>query len=98
MNSYHFHPTGNKFEDAFRSMSFKNLFHGKNNSRLLAGILALFLGFLGMHKFYLGKPGLGILYVIFICPCIFISWVEAICFFFESDEVFEYYHPDKKQS
>lgn len=30
-----------------------------------AGLLAIFLGGLGAHKFYLGKPGQGILYLLF---------------------------------
>lgn len=33
--------------------------------KTVAGILAFFLGFLGVHKFYLGQTGLGILYIIF---------------------------------
>ncbi len=34
-------------------------------SKGLAIVLALFLGGLGIHKFYLGKTGLGFLYLIF---------------------------------
>lgn len=34
-------------------------------SKGLAIVLALFLGGLGIHKFYLGKPGVGFLYLIF---------------------------------
>ena len=47
----------------------------------LAGILALFLGMFGVHRFYLGQIGLGILYAMFF----WISWlfglIDAIVFF-----------------
>ncbi|MFZ4928928.1 NINE protein [Chryseobacterium sp. Mn2064] len=48
-----------------------------------AGILALLLGGIGVHKFYLNKPVAGILYLLFcwtFVPCI-IAFVEAIIFF-----------------
>lgn len=42
----------------------------------VAGILALFLGWLGFHRFYLGQTGLGIVYLIF---CWFpLMWVIAL--------------------
>lgn len=34
-------------------------------NRTVAILLALFLGGLGAHKFYMGKPALGILYLLF---------------------------------
>lgn len=36
---------------------------GKN--QVLAGLLAIFLGGIGVHKFYLGRIGMGIVYVLF---------------------------------
>ncbi|MDY6959816.1 MAG: TM2 domain-containing protein, partial [Halobacteriota archaeon] len=35
------------------------------NKRVTAGILAILLGSFGVHKFYLGDTGLGILYLCF---------------------------------
>lgn len=55
-----------------------------------AGLLALFLGGFGVHKFYLGRPGMGVLYLIFFWTLIpaLVSFVEAIVLFMMSDEDF----------
>jgi TM2 domain-containing membrane protein YozV len=37
-----------------------------NKSRTTAAIYALFLGGVGGHKFYLGRPGAGFLYMCFV--------------------------------
>jgi TM2 domain-containing membrane protein YozV len=44
-----------------------------------AVVLALFLGGLGAHKFYLGKPGLGVVYILFCWTFIpsFVAVIEA---------------------
>ena len=42
-------------------------------SRMTVVVLAIFLGGLGAHQFYLGKTGLGILYLIFCW-----TWIPAI--------------------
>lgn len=62
-----------------------------HKSRITAGMLALFLGGLGAHRFYLNQPGLGILYLLFfwtLIPAI-VAFVEALVFFFESDATFD---------
>ncbi len=60
-------------------------------SRITAGLLALFLGGLGAHHFYLGQTGLGILYLLFFWTFIpaFIAFFEALVFFFSSDASFD---------
>ncbi|MDI3383257.1 NINE protein [Xenophilus aerolatus] len=63
---------------------------GAAKSKLVAGLLALFLGGLGIHRFYLGQWW-GIFYL-FLCwtfvPSI-VSLVEAIVFFCTSDSSWE---------
>lgn len=36
----------------------------KPKNRLISFLLCLFLGFLGAHKFYEGKTGMGVLYIL----------------------------------
>lgn len=69
-------------------------------SKVVAGVLALFLGGLGAHKFYLGKTGLGILYLCFCWTYIpaLVSFVEGIIYLCSSDENFSRkYHVRVKQ-
>ncbi len=62
---------------------------GKKN-RVLAALLAFFLGWFGAHKFYLGRIGQGILYLIFCWTAIpaLIAFVEFIIYLVTSDEEF----------
>lgn len=60
-------------------------------SRSLAILLTLFLGGVGAHKFYLGSPGLGLLYLLFcwtFIPAV-IAFFELLGFLFMSNEKFE---------
>lgn len=59
-------------------------------SRTVAGLLALFLGGLGAHKFYLGKPKQGLLYILLCWTFIpmIVAAIEGLMYFFESDESF----------
>lgn len=50
----------------------------QNKSKLVAAMLAIFLGAIGIHKFYLGKSGKGIMYLLF-----FWTFIPAIVGFFE---------------
>ncbi len=63
-------------------------------SKIVAGILAILLGGLGIHKFYLGKVGMGILYLIFCWTWIpgIVGFVEGIIYLCTSDENFQLKH------
>jgi len=52
---------------------------GKPKSKLTAALLAIFLGFLGIHRFYLGQ-WVGIVYLLFGFIAWPVAWVEAIVF------------------
>ena len=47
-------------------------------NKLIAALLALFLGGLGIHKFYLQRPFQGLVYLL-LCW----TWIPAIIAFFE---------------
>lgn len=55
-----------------------------------AGILALLAGGLGVHKFYLGKPGMGIVYFLFCWTLIpgFVAFIEGIQYLTMNDQLF----------
>ena len=63
---------------------------GKKN-RTTAGILAILLGGIGAHKFYLGNTGMGILYLCFVWTFIpaIVGLIEGIIYLTKSDEEFE---------
>lgn len=60
------------------------------HNRIVAALLAFFLGIVGAHKFYLGRTGQGILYLVFFWTFIpsLISLIEAILYLVSSDEDF----------
>ncbi|RYY27186.1 MAG: TM2 domain-containing protein [Sphingomonadales bacterium] len=59
-------------------------------SRVLAVVLALVVGGLGIHKFYLGRIGWGILYILFSWTLIpvLVSFIEGLVYAFMRDETF----------
>jgi TM2 domain-containing membrane protein YozV len=60
-------------------------------NKIVAGVLAIFLGSLGIHKFYLGKIGMGILYLCFCWTGIpgFVGFIEGIIYLCSNDENFQ---------
>ena len=72
-----------------------------SKSRVTAGILAIFLGFLGVHKFYLGYKGSGVIMLLLsllggIITCsvsLWVMWIiaiiEGILYITKTDAEFE---------
>ena len=60
-------------------------------SKVAAGILGIFLGGLGIHKFYLGRVGSGIVYLLFCWTYIpsIVGFIEGICYLCSSDDAFQ---------
>ncbi len=67
----------------------------KPKNRLSAILLAFFLGGLGIHKFYLGQTGKGILYIVMLCTVILspvvgiMALIDFIILLCMSDEAFD---------
>lgn len=64
----------------------------RTSQRKIAIVLSIFLGWLGAHRFYLGQIGWGIAYLIifwiFVPLVVVISLIDAIRYFFMSEEDF----------
>lgn len=62
-----------------------------DKNKIAAGVLAILLGGLGVHKFYLGQIGLGILYFLFCWTSIpsIIGLIEGILYLTSTDEQFQ---------
>jgi TM2 domain-containing membrane protein YozV len=70
------------------SLPVQNVVPGK--SRIAAGLFAIFLGGLGIHKFYLGRIGQGVIYLLFswtLIPCI-VGFIEGITYLVKTDAEF----------
>jgi TM2 domain-containing membrane protein YozV len=59
-------------------------------SRVTAGLLGILLGGLGIHKFYLNKVGLGVLFILFSWTLIpsLIGLIEGIIYLTQDDYTF----------
>ncbi len=61
-------------------------------SKTTAGLLAIFLGAFGIHKFYLGRIGWGIAYILFcwtLVPAV-VGLIEGLMYFSMNGKDFDY--------
>lgn len=63
-------------------------------SKIAAGVLGILLGGLGIHKFYLGKVGQGIVYLLFCWTFVpeVIGFIEGIIYLCSNDHNFQVKH------
>lgn len=63
-------------------------------NKIVAGLLGIFLGGIGIHKFYMGKIGMGILYILFCWTGIpsLVGFIEGIIYLCSNDENFQLKH------
>ena len=61
-------------------------------SKLVSALLAILLGGLGIHKFYLHKPVQGILYILFFWTALpaLIGFIEGIVYLCMSEDKFQW--------
>ena len=66
-----------------------------SKNRIVAALLAFFLGGLGIHKFYLGYGGVGVVYILISLTIIGLlftgvaSLIDAVLYLVKSDEEFD---------
>jgi TM2 domain-containing membrane protein YozV len=70
-------------------LAFQSEFDGRRKDATVAILLAIFLGGFGAHHFYLGRTGLGVLYLVFFWSLI-PALVALIECFFLSQRVRDY--------
>ncbi len=69
----------------------------KMKNKTTAGIFALVFGGLGVHRFYLGQPGRGLLYLLFVWTFIptIIAMIDGIVFLTQDEDKFDRkYNPE----
>ncbi len=60
-------------------------------NKVVAGVLGILFGGLGIHKFYMGKVGMGVLYILFCWTGIpsIVGFIEGIMYLCSNDENFQ---------
>ena len=60
-------------------------------NKVTAALFAFFLGGLGIHRFYLGQTGMGLLYLLLSWTLVpaFIAFIDGILFLIATEEDFD---------
>ena len=79
---------------AVNSMNGSPLAAGYTKNKVVAGLLGILLGGIGAHKFYLGRWGIGLVYILFCWTYIpsIIGFIEGIVYLLSSDHNFARKH------
>jgi TM2 domain-containing membrane protein YozV len=80
----------NNMNTAYANQMYPNAAYPPYKSKVAAGLLGIFLGGFGIHKFYLGSIGWGIVYLLFgwtMIPSL-VGFIEGIVYLASSDESF----------
>ncbi len=82
----------NENENEFDQNEDDEYYEIRPSKRTTAGIFALLLGTFGVHRFYMGYTGLGILYLLFCWTGIptILGLIEGIIYLTISDEEFDF--------
>lgn len=82
-----------KNKDGILEIEAEKIIEDKNveqKNKIVAGLLAIFLGGLGIHKFYLNKGVSGVLYILFCWTYIpsIIGFIEGIIYLLMDEKAF----------
>lgn len=87
--------------------------NGPRKDKIIAGLLAIFLGGLGLHKFYLGRTGPGLVFLLLNTVGFYVTWlllfipnfvlgvialIEGIIYLTRSDEDFQRTYVEEKRA
>jgi len=76
--------------DKAKDNNLSGMLKGDEKVRMVAALLALFLGSFGVHKFYLKNKKMGIIYLVFFWSGIpgIVGFVEGIMMLLMTDDAF----------
>jgi len=78
-------------EEKYRSLIHSKGINKSGRNKVTAGLFGILLGGIGIHKFYLGHAGLGIIYILFCWTFIptIVGFIEGILYLVMSDKEFD---------
>ncbi|MGH1336562.1 MAG: NINE protein [Aureispira sp.] len=76
----------------YNTSDYESRFVPEKKEKLITALFAIFLGAFGVHHFYLGKKGLGFVYLLFCWTFLpgLVAFVEGIYFLIMDKDEFDY--------